>query len=109
MRRTIDAGQKAYDEEIKRLSLASSLGKPEALSGPVLTIRMIETIVSSSAQAAANRATTEALRKEVRQLKAVVQQVRQDWLRPVLYGFGGAIFGGALVAFALVRWLSGHY
>lgn len=109
MKRPINPGQKAYDAEVKRLSLASSLGKPEALSGPVLTIRMIETIVSSSAQAAANRATTEALRKEVRQLKAVVRQIRQDWLRPVLYGLSGAITGGGLVAFAIVRWLAGHY
>lgn len=109
MKRSINAGEKAYQAEVKRLSLASSLGKPETLSGPVLTIRMIETIVSSSAQSAANRATTEALRKEVGQLKTTVRQIRQDWLRPVLYGFGGAMTGGGLVAFAIVRWLAGHY
>lgn len=109
MKRPINAGEKAYQAEVKRLSLASSLGKPEALSGPVLTIRMIETIVSSSAQSAANRATTEDLRKEVRQLKSLVRQVRQDWLRPVLYGFGGAISGGIIVAFVMIRWLAGHY
>ena len=109
MKRPINPGQKAYDAEVKRLSLASSLGKPEALSGQVLTIRMIETIVSSSAQAAANRATTEDLRKEVRQLKSLVRRVRQDWLRPILYGLGGAITGGGIVAFIMARWLAGHY
>lgn len=109
MKRTINAGEKAYQAEIKRLSLASALGKPESLSGPVLTIRMIETIVSSSAQSAANRATTEALRKEVRQLKSLVRQVGQNWLRPVLYGFGGAMTGGGLVAFIMTHWLAGHY
>jgi hypothetical protein len=94
---------------IARLQSPAGLGKPEALSGAVLTLRMIDAATQSAAQAAASRAATEALALEVRQLRGIVRQVRQDWLRPVLYGFGGAISGGALVAFAMVHWLTGHY
>lgn len=109
MKRAINAGEKAYRDEIKRLSLASSLGKPEALSGTVLTIRMIETIVASSAQAAASRAMTDSLAAEVRRLRMAMKRAEHDWLRPVLYGLGGAISGGGIVAFCMIRWLAGHY
>lgn len=109
MRQPINAGEKAYQDEVARLSLASSLGKPEALSGPVLTIRMIETIVASSAQAAASRAMTDSLAAEVKRLRIAVKRAESNWLRPVLYGLGGAVSGGGIVAFCMIRWLSGHY
>lgn len=104
-----DVSREAFQAEIKRLSLASTLGKPEALSGPVLTIRMIETIVQSAAQAAANRAAAEALSQDIKRLRYAVRRKEQNWLRPVLYGLGGAITGGGLVAFIMIKWLAGHY
>lgn len=94
---------------IARLQSPAGLGNPEALSGAVLTLRMIDAATQSAAQAAASRAATEALAVEVRQLRSIVRRVRQDWIRPVLYGFGGAMAGGGIVAFIIARWLAGHY
>lgn len=104
-----DVSKEAFQAEIKRLSLASTLGKPEALSGPVLTIRMIETIVQSAAQAAANRAAAEALSQDIKRLRYAVRRREQNWLQPLLYGLGGAFIGGSIVAFITIRWLTEHY
>lgn len=75
---TKDPAQIAYAAEKKRLGLAATLGKPDALSGSVLTIRMIETIIEAAAQSAASRAATEALRDEVEDLRFEVKQLRRQ-------------------------------
>lgn len=94
---------------IERLKSPAGLGKPEGLSGAVLTLRMIDAAIQAAAQAAASRAASEALADEIRGIRSAMRRAQRDWLRPVLYGFGGAISGGAIVAFAMVRWLAGHY
>lgn len=106
--RVQQAASGAEKAVIARLQSPAGLGKPDGLSGPVLTLRMIDAATQSAAQAAASRAATEALALEVKQLRGIVRRVGQDRLRPVLYGFFGAITGGGLVAFIMTRWLAGH-
>lgn len=63
------AARAAEKTIISRMKSPAELGKPEGLSGTVLTLRMIDSAIQSAAQAAASRAAAEALADEVRQLK----------------------------------------